>query len=67
MLLLEGIERADFGQAIELVLAQFTDADGEIVHAAEGAHGAGAQDGAGGYTCRIRVGYEQETHDQRQR
>jgi hypothetical protein len=39
VLLVEGIERADFGQAIEFVLAQFTDADGEIVHTAEGADG----------------------------
>jgi hypothetical protein len=37
--LVERVQGADFGEAIELVFAQFADADGEIVHAAEGALG----------------------------
>ena len=44
MRLSERIERADFGQTIQLVLTQLTDAHGEIVHAAEGPLLAGAQD-----------------------
>ena len=48
MLLLERIESAYLGQAIEFVLAQFPDADSEIVHAAEWADLASAQDGASG-------------------
>ena len=48
MLLLERIESAYLGKAIELVLAQLPDADSKIVHAAEWASLASAQDGASG-------------------
>ena len=44
MQLVERIQRADFGEAIEFVLAQFGDAHREIVHAGERPRGAGAQD-----------------------
>jgi hypothetical protein len=46
--LIERIQGSDFRQTIELVFAQFADAHGEIVHAAEGAFGTGAQDGLPG-------------------
>ena len=45
----ERIERTDFGQPVEFVFAQFTHAQGEIVHAAEGTLSARAQDGLTGF------------------
>src|ERR1017187_6443561 len=48
MRLVERVERTDFGKAIELVFAEFGDAQSQVVEAAERARGAGAQKGLAG-------------------
>src|ERR1035441_9356422 len=45
MRLVERVQRADFGQPVELVLAQFGDAQSQVVEAAERAREARAQNG----------------------
>src|ERR1017187_4667419 len=48
MRLVERVERTDFGKAIELVFAEFGDAQSQVVEAAEWARGACAQKGLAG-------------------